>query len=55
MKYFTALSVIAKYSAYLQDFDGTMSEEEAVVIVCGLDLALKAIANHNLVELPPRP
>jgi len=55
MKYTIALSVAAKAATYLQDNQARMSVEEAVVHVSALDLALKAIANHNSVELPPRP
>jgi hypothetical protein len=55
MKYTIALSVAAKAATYLQDNQASMSEAEAAVHVSALDLALKAIANHNSVELPPRP
>ena len=53
MKYTDALSVAAKATAYLQDNEGNMSETEVVVHVSALHLALKEIANHNSVELPP--
>ena len=55
MKYSTALSVAAKAATYLQDNQAKISFEEAAVHVSALDIALKAIANHNSVELPPRP
>jgi len=55
MKYTIALSVAAKAATCLQDNQGSMSEAEVVLHVSALDLALKAIANHNSVELPPRP
>jgi len=52
MKYTIALSIAAKAATYLQDKEGSMSMEEVVVHVSALDLALKAIAKHNPVELP---
>jgi len=55
MNYTAALSVAAKATAYLQDNEGSMSELEVVLHVSSLHLALKAIADHNSVELPPRP
>jgi len=55
MKYTVALSVAAKAATYLQDNQDNISFEEAAVHVSALDLALKAIANHNAVELPPLP
>ena len=55
MKYTVALSVAAKATAYLQDNEGSMSELEVVLHVSSLHLALKVIADHNSVELPPRP
>jgi len=55
MNYTVALSVAAKATAYLQDNEGSMSETEVVVHVSALHLALKAIADHNSVELPPLP
>ena len=55
MNYTDALSITAKATAYLQDNEGRMSETEMVVHVSALHLALKAIAKHNSVELPPRP
>ena len=53
MEYTVALSIAAKATAYLQDNEGNMSEAEVVVHVSALHLALKAIADHNSVELPP--
>ena len=53
MNYTDALSLTAKATANLQDHDGNMSEAEVVVHVSALHLALKAIADHNSVELPP--
>ena len=55
MKYTIALSVAAKAATYIQDNQGRILMAEAAVHVSALDLALKAIANHNSVELPPRP
>jgi hypothetical protein len=55
MKYTIALSVAVKAATYLQDNQANMSFEEAAVHVSALDLALKAIAKHNSVELPPLP
>ena len=55
MNYTVALSVAAKAATHLQDNQANMSFEEAAVHVSALDLALKAIANHNSVELPTRP
>ena len=55
MKYTHALSVAAKAATFLQDNQGRISMAEAAAHVSALDLALKAIANHNSVELPPRP
>ena len=55
MNYTDALSLIAKATANLQDHDGSMSEAEVVVHVSALHLALKSIADHNSVELPPLP
>ena len=55
MQYSTALSVAAKAATYLQDDDGSMSEKELAVHVSALFLALRAIAKHNSVELPPLP
>ena len=55
MKYTIALLVAAKAATCLQDNQGSMSEAEVVLHVSALDLALKAIANHNSVELPPPP
>ena len=53
MKYTVALSIAAKATANLQDHDGSMSEAEVAVHVSALHLALKEIADHNSVELPP--
>jgi hypothetical protein len=50
MQYSTALSVAAKAATYLQDDEGSMSDEEAAVHVSALVLALRAIAKHNSVE-----
>ena len=62
MNYTIALSIAAKATAYLQDNEGNMSDnegnmsdKEAVLSVYALSHALKAIAKHNSVELPPRP
>jgi len=55
MNYTVALSIAAKATAYLQDNEGSMSEAEVAVHVSALHLALKAIAKHNSVELPPLP
>jgi len=55
MKYTVALSIAAKAATYLQENEGSMSETEVVVHISALHLALKAIADHNSVELPPLP
>ena len=55
MNYTVALSIAAKATANLQDNEGNMSEAEVVLHVSALDIALKAIANHNSVEVPTRP
>ena len=55
MQYSTALSVAAKAATYLQDDEGSMSDEEVVLYVSALDIALKAIAKSNAVKLPTRP
>ena len=55
MNYTDALSLTAKATAYLQDNEGSMSETEVVVHISALHLALKSIADHNSVELPPLP
>jgi hypothetical protein len=55
MNYTVALSIAAKATANLRDNEGSMSESEVVLHVSTLDLALKEIADHNSVELPPRP
>jgi hypothetical protein len=55
MNYTVALSVAAKATAYLQENEGSMSETEMVVHISALHLALKSIADHNSVELPPLP
>ena len=55
MNYTVALSMAAKATAYLQENEGSMSELKVVLYVSSLDIALKAIADHNSVELPPRP
>ena len=55
MNYTVALSIAAKAATYLQENEGNMSEAELLVHVSALHLALKAIADHNSVELPPRP
>ena len=55
MEYIVALSMAAKAATYLQDNEGNMSETEVVVHISALHLALKAIADHNSVELPPLP
>ena len=55
MEYNVALSMAAKATAYLQDNEGNMSETEIVVHISALHLALKSIADHNSVELPPLP
>jgi len=53
MNYTDALSIAAKAATYLRDNEGNMSEAELLVHVSALHLALKAIADHNSVELPP--
>jgi len=53
MNYTVALSIAAKAATYLQENEGNMSEAELLVHVSALHLALKAIADHNSVELPP--
>ena len=53
MNYTIALSIAAKAATYLQENEGNMSEAELLVHVSALHLALKAIADHNSVELPP--
>jgi hypothetical protein len=53
MNYTIALSIAAKATANLQDNESSMSESEVVVHVSALYLALKVIADHNSVELPP--
>ena len=53
MKYTVALSIAEKAATYLQENEGNMSETEVVVHISALHLALKAIADHNSVELPP--
>ena len=55
MEYTVALSIAAKATAYLQENEGSMSDEEAAFLVSTLFLALRAIPKHNSVELPPRP
>ena len=55
MKYTIALSIAAKAATYLQEKEGSMSEKEVVVHISALHLALKSIADHNSVELPPLP
>jgi len=55
MNYTIALSIAAKATAHLQEHEGSMSETEMVLHVSALHLALKAIANHNAVEVPPLP
>ena len=55
MHYTVALSIAAKATAYLQEKEGSMSEAEVALYVSALDIALKAIAKSNAVELPPRP
>ena len=55
MNYTFALLIAEKAATYLQDNQAKISFEEAAVHVSALDIALKAIANHNSVELPPRP
>ena len=55
MNYTVALSIAAKATANLQDNEGNMSEAEVALHVSALNIALKAIANHNYVELPPYP
>jgi hypothetical protein len=55
MKYSIALSIAAKATAYLQEKEGNMSESEVALYVSAIDIALKAIAKSNAVELPPRP
>ena len=55
MNYTIALSIAAKAATYLQENEGNMSETEVVVHISALHLALKAIADHNSVELPPLP
>ena len=55
MKYTVALSIAAKAATYLQGNEGSMSETEMVVHISALHLALKAIADHNSVELPHLP
>ena len=53
MNYTLALSMAAKATAYLQENEGSMSELKVVLYVSSLDIALKVIAKHNSVELPP--
>jgi hypothetical protein len=53
MLYSIALSDAARGVTRLQDHDGSMSEAELLVAVYALSHALKAIADHNSVELPP--
>ena len=55
MKYTVALSIAAKAATYLQENEGSMPDKEAVLSVYALSHALKAIADHNSVELPTRP
>ena len=55
MKYTIALEDAVKSATYLRDNRASISFEEAAVHVSALDIALKAIANHNYVELPPYP
>jgi len=55
MKYTDALSLAAKATAYLQENEGSMSELKMVLHVSALHFALKEIAKHNSVELPPLP
>ena len=55
MNYTIALSIAAKAATYLQENEGSMSETEMVVHISALHLALKSIADHNSVELPPLP
>ena len=55
MNYYAALLIAAKATANLRDNEGSMSESEVVLHVFTLDLALKEIADHNSVELPPLP
>ena len=50
MLYSTALSVASKATAYLKENEGSMSKAKVAVYVSALDLALKAIANHNSLE-----
>ena len=50
MNYTIALSIAAKATAYLQDNEGRMSDEEVMVAVFALSRALKAIAKHNSLE-----
>ena len=54
MNYTVALSIAAKATANLQDNEGNMSEAEVALHVSAPNIALKAIAKHNSVELPPR-
>ena len=55
MLYSTALSVAEHAVTRLRDNEGNMSEAELFVVVYALSHALKAIADHNSVELPTRP
>ena len=55
MNYTIALSIAAKAATYLQEKEGSMSETEVVVHISALSHALKAIADHNSVALPPLP
>ena len=55
MHYTVALSIAAKATAYLQEKEGSMSKAEVALYVSAIDIALKAIAKSNAVELPTRP
>ena len=55
MLHSTALSVAEHAATRLRDNEGNMSEAELFVVVYALSHALKAIADHNSVELPTRP
>ena len=55
MKYTIALSIAAKAATYLQENEGSMPDKEEVLSVYALSHALKAIADHNSVELPHLP
>ena len=55
MLYSTALSVAEHAVHTLHGNEGSMSELKMVLHVSALHFALKEIAKHNSVELPPLP